>query len=144
MYCGDGTSSGASTGIHDTLVSKNPITNATGGAVSDAAKISKFGNSIVFQSTSSNLVTGDTATQDVFLYDKIANTMTRVSTGGNNVSRNASLSSDGRYTVFESLATNLVAGDTNGQYDIFIYDKITNTNTRITSGNGGSFNARVS
>ncbi len=40
-------------------------------------------------------------------------------------SRQASLSSDGRFVVFTSSATNLVAGDTNGVDDVFLHDRST-------------------
>ena len=42
---------------------------------------------------------------------------------GNNASAAPSNSSDGRYVAFESLSTNLVAGDTNGKVDIFVHDR---------------------
>ena len=51
-----------------------------------------------------------------------------VSTAGleaNGPSGASSISADGRYVAFESLATNLVAGDTNGQPDIFVRDRDT-------------------
>lgn len=42
---------------------------------------------------------------------------------GNNASTAPSISADGRYVAFESLSTNLVAGDTNGKVDIFVHDR---------------------
>jgi Tol biopolymer transport system component len=42
---------------------------------------------------------------------------------GDNTSNFPSISSDGRYVAFESLSTNLVAGDTNGKVDIFVHDR---------------------
>jgi hypothetical protein len=57
-------------------------------------------------------------------------TTTRVSvdsagTQGNNLSVSfpASISADGRYIAFESTATNLVPGDTNGFQDVFVRDQ---------------------
>ena len=41
---------------------------------------------------------------------------------GNNRSQEASVSDDGRYVAFESLASNLVADDTNNSLDIFVRD----------------------
>jgi len=41
---------------------------------------------------------------------------------GNNDGQTPSLSSDGHYVAFASLASNLVAGDTNTVSDIFVYD----------------------
>ncbi len=41
-------------------------------------------------------------------------------TQSNHDSSNPSTSADGRYVAFESEADNLVSGDTNGTYDIFV------------------------
>ncbi|MFH8348072.1 TolB family protein [Streptomyces sp. NPDC018045] len=43
-------------------------------------------------------------------------------TQGNGGSSGSALSADGRYVTFDSAATNLVPGDTNGQSDIFVKD----------------------
>ncbi|MEZ4211205.1 MAG: hypothetical protein R3B39_02870 [Candidatus Paceibacterota bacterium] len=42
------------------------------------------------------------------------------------------MSSDGRYISFYSYSTNLVAGDTNGQADVFLHDTQTGTTTRVS------------
>jgi Tol biopolymer transport system component len=42
--------------------------------------------------------------------------------GGGGESLNPSLSGDGRYIVFESSGSDLVAGDSNGQGDVFLAD----------------------
>jgi Tol biopolymer transport system component len=60
---------------------------------------------------------------------------------GNCWSSYPSISSDGRYVAFSSLASNLVAGDTNGAYDIFVHDRQTGVTTRVSvdsSGNEGN------
>jgi Tol biopolymer transport system component len=57
---------------------------------------------------------------------------------GNNVSNYPSISDDGRYIAFESAASNLVAGDTNGVTDIFVHDRQSNTITRVSLGVGGA------
>jgi hypothetical protein len=59
---------------------------------------------------------------------------------GNGDSFNPSISADGRYVAFESLASNLVPGDTNGTQDVFVRDLLTGTITRVStdaSGNQG-------
>ncbi len=87
--------------------------------------VSADGRYVVWSSTASNLVSGDTnGVEDVFLRDTATGTTTRLSvTGagveGNGASRRPLISSDGRRVAFESAATNLVSGDTNGQYDVF-------------------------
>jgi Tol biopolymer transport system component len=51
---------------------------------------------------------------------------------GNNASADPSTSSDGRYVAFESSATNLVAGDTNGDADVFVHDRQTGATRRVS------------
>jgi hypothetical protein len=70
--------------------------------------------------------------------------VTRVSvssggTQGNGTSTLASgVTDDGRYVVFDSLAGNLVAGDTNGTWDTFRRDEVTKTTVRVSvSSTGG-------
>ena len=52
-----------------------------------------------------------------------------------------SLSADGRYVLFASLATNLVASDTNGRQDCFLRDRQAGTTVRVSVGPGGTQNA---
>ncbi len=84
------------------------------------------GRYVVFASAATTLVAGDTNAQiDVFRKDLVTGAVERVSTatGGaqatGGVSIVPSISADGRYVVFQSSATNLVTGDTNGVADIF-------------------------
>ena len=56
---------------------------------------------------------------------------------GNDASSFPSTNDDGRYVAFYSVATNLVAGDTNGASDIFVRDRRSGTTTRISVDNGG-------
>src|SRR6185369_12963534 len=57
---------------------------------------------------------------------------------------------DGTVVAFESLASNLVPGDTNGASDIFVRDRTTDVTTRVsvgtdgTEGSGGSFVPAIS
>lgn len=86
--------------------------------------------------------------------DNLTTTITQVSSGpsgaGDFNSDKMSFSDDGRYVVFESEASNLVAGDTNGLSDIFLYDSQSATLTMISVGlsgapaNGQSFDAKIS
>jgi Tol biopolymer transport system component len=50
----------------------------------------------------------------------------------NDVSYAPSISADGRYVAFESLATNLVPGDTNRVSDIFVYDRQDSITERVS------------
>src|SRR5207302_353114 len=61
-----------------------------------------------------------------------------------------SISADGRYVAFHSNANNLVASDTNGTSDVFVYDRVSNRTERVsvatngTQGNLSSYNASIS
>jgi Ca2+-binding RTX toxin-like protein len=59
-------------------------------------------------------------------------------TEGNDTSENARFSPDGRFVVFESLASNLVAGDTNDTIDIFLKDLATGAITCLSSAADGT------
>jgi Tol biopolymer transport system component len=89
--------------------------------------ISADGRFVAFLSNASNIVPGDTNNRDdIFVRDTLTNTTTRVSVDsagnqGNRSSFGASISADGRFVAFESLASNLVE-DTNDSYDIFVVD----------------------
>lgn len=60
------------------------------------------------------------------------------------------ISADGRYVVFQSGASNLVPGDTNGWEDIFVHDRVTGQTSRISvasdgiQGNSPSTNPSIS
>ena len=47
------------------------------------------------------------------------------------------LSAHGRYVVFASAATDLVAGDTNGQIDVFVRDTVARRTVLASQGDGG-------
>ena len=70
-------------------------------------------------------------------------TTTRISVGtngtqGNGASEAPTISADGRWVAFDSWASNLVLGDTNGDADVFIYDRQAGTTTRVSVGSGGT------
>ena len=102
-----------------------------GNLQSGGASISADGHHVAFYSDATNLVLGDTNnTIDVFVHDRITGVTSRVSvtnSGGqaNSFSDGPSISSDGRYVVFQSSASNLVVNDTNGVADIFVHDRDT-------------------
>jgi Tol biopolymer transport system component len=95
--------------------------------------ISTDGRYVAFTSDAPNLVPGDTnASSDIFVRDRQLGTTERVSVAsggaqGQYGSDVASISADGRYVGFESLATNLVLGDNNASRDIFVRDRLGGT-----------------
>ena len=108
------------------------------GGRSDFAVISLNGRYVAFSSEAPNLVPGDTnRAVDVFLRDRVKGTTQRVSVGGrgkqaNRESEQPSISADGRYVAFQSNASNLVPGDTNGLSDVFVRDRKLRRTTRIS------------
>lgn len=108
--------------------------------------VSDDGRYVVFNSIATDVVAGDTnSTRDVFLRDVVAGTTDRISvdssevelTGGASSVQNKSISADGRFVVFSSYATNAVAGDTNGNGDVFIRDLVDGTTERISLDSDG-------
>lgn len=123
--------------------------------------ISADGRYVAFRSLSSNLVPGDTnGGPDVFVHDRQTGQTTRVSVASDGTQANVnlfsdfsslpSISGDGRYVAFNSAASNLVAGDTNNRYDIFVHDRLIGLTTRVSvasdgaEGNSDSINLCIS
>ena len=116
---------------------------AKGDADSFDPAISAGGRFVAFTSWASNLVPGDTNdTTDVFVRDRQTGTTRRVSVGPRGVQGDAgsygpALSADGRFVAFQSSATNLVPGDTNGAGDVFVRDRRTRRTERVSVSTGG-------
>ena len=116
---------------------------AQGDAESEFPSISADGRYVVFTSDSTNLVHADTnGYSDVFVRDRQNATTQRVSVNTGNVQANgdsdyASISADGRYVAFGSMASNLVSGDTNGVEDVFVRDRQNRTTARVSIASSG-------
>jgi len=134
-----------------TLVSIGP--NGVGNASSNLPQISADGNFIAFVSTATNLLANNADTNavaDVFVYKVADATIERVSvsTAGDQATAASgagvcaancfSLSADGRYVAFESLAINLAAPDSDSASDIFRRDRQTGTTILISQTSAGS------
>ncbi len=111
-----------------------------GNGLSDSNSMTPDGRSVVFDSTASNLVAGDTnGVEDIFVKDLLTGTLERVSVssegaGADGRSFANSISADGRFVAFGSSAKNLVSGDTNGASDVFLRDRLEGTTERISLG----------
>lgn len=117
---------------------------AEGNDSSSIPVISADGRYIVFTSNASNLVESDTNNEaDTFWMDRQEGQISRISiategTQGNGGSGGMSITDDGRFIVFGSYASNLVSGDTNGQYDIFVRDRQIGTTERVSISSTGA------
>lgn len=140
------------------------VSVADDGAQADSTSanpvLSADGRYVAFESFADNLVPGDTNdTTDVFVRDRVAGTTSRVnvSTDGAQANgfsgspfRTLAISADGRYVAFASIASNLVPGDTNDSWDVFVRDRFAATTRRVsvsTTGaqaDAGSFNVAIS
>ena len=105
-------------------------TDGTKGSGTDPlCSISADGRYVAFYSDATNLVPGDTnLSSDIFVRDRQTGITERVNvatdgTQGNSQSGYPSISADGRYVAFQSEATNLAPGDTNGTWDVFVHDR---------------------
>ena len=111
---------------------------------SDIPSASADGRYVAFHSFASNLVQGDTnATSDIFVHDRQTGQTTRVSvssdgTQGNGKSETARINADGRYISFTSFASNLVPGDTNNAFDVFVCDRVASQSTRVSVATDGT------
>lgn len=112
--------------------------------------ISTDGRYVSFSSIATNLVGGDTnETMDIFVHDLSTNKTSLVSKAsngalGNGPSNMTAISATGRYVAFASFASNLVGGDTNGFYDVFVHDRQTGTTTRVSVASDGTQGNEIS
>jgi len=117
---------------------------AQGNDDSYSPSITADGRCVAFNSAASNLVGGDTnGWIDIFVYDRQSGTTERVSVDSDGTqvdgeSHSPSISADGRYVVFESYATTLVSGDTNGDWDVFVRDRGAGIGTKYCTANVNS------
>jgi Tol biopolymer transport system component len=123
-----------------------------GGGDSITPIMSPDGRFVFFASTANNLVLG-TATNsvpglptgrlNVFLRDRSTLQTTLVSVnsagtaGGNGDSIPTGISTNGRYALFESSASDLISSDTNGVTDVFIRDLANNTTVLVSVNTNG-------
>ncbi|HXG13293.1 MAG TPA: cohesin domain-containing protein [Gemmataceae bacterium] len=131
----------------------------TGNAESRNPVISADGRYVAFVSTATNLANGDLGANDVFLFDRDTRQLTLVSrslagSAGTVHSINPRISADGRYIAYISDSQRLVPGqvDPSLTNDVFLYDRVTGTNTLVsrafgttaTAANAGSTAVAIS
>jgi Tol biopolymer transport system component len=138
--------------VASSLSTSELITNV-GGGDSYSSFVTPDGRYVVFSSTSDNLVPGPgglameeavPAHMNVFVRDRQLKTTTLASVnlagtaGGNGHSFPDGISSNGQFVVFDSVATDLIAGNTNASKNIYVRDIVNNTTTLISIGTNGA------
>lgn len=145
--------SGTQIYVHDrqtgqtTLVSKdNSVTPVPGDGVSATPAISSDGQFVAFASLSTNLGAAG-GNRQIYAHDRLAGangttslvSKDNVGVAGNGNSSTPSISGDGQFVAFMSLATNLVASVSGQQ--IYLHDRntgVNGTNSLVSQDNNGS------
>lgn len=133
--------------VHDRLTAATTLVcvDSNGTSVSGEAgalSISADGRYVAFVTGAPLDPIDQNATFDIYVRDRQSLQTTRASLGiggadSNGLSTQPSISNDGRFVSFSSIATNLVISDTNGMRDVFVRDRMLNFTIRLSeSGNG--------
>jgi WD40-like Beta Propeller Repeat len=146
---------GDSNGVRDVFVwsSENPNAGVkrasvgTGGVEANSESfeptLSGDGRVLAFASGASNLTAGVSGTSTINVYRRDLTTgvntlvSAHLSTGAGVGGSKPALSEDGTRLAFYSFSSNIAAGDTNGLWDIFVYDARTGARTRVSLASGG-------
>ena len=125
-----------------TCVSVDP-TGVPGSLPSYGASLSADGHFVAFNSRSSLVPADQLPYYDVYIRDLQSSTTEWVSVavGGAQTDEGSyfpSLSGDGRFVAFHSMATNLIAGDTNSSQDVFLRDRQLQVTTRLSISTAGT------
>ncbi|AET66132.1 cell wall-binding protein [Desulfosporosinus orientis DSM 765] len=120
-------------------------TYVPGNGTSNHPSVSADGNYVAFSSTADNLAGYDNnQVTDIFVRNRLTGETecVSVSSGGTRGDGNSffpSISGDGRYVVFESYGSGLVAGDSNNVCDIFLHDRQQDTTILVSKAFDGSW-----
>jgi Tol biopolymer transport system component len=136
--------------VRDRLAGTTELASVSGSGtvandVSTHPSISADGRYVAFQSSAGNLAPGDfNGCADVFVHDRVSGTTERASVssagveGGSESGYVVSISGDGRYVAFTSMAADLVPGDTNDTSDVFVRDRLSGTTQRVSVSTAGA------
>jgi len=133
--------------LHDRLTGETQrVSLVSDGAEADgctlSAVISAEGRQVAFVSCAANLVATDTnGVPDVFVHDLVTGETERVSlasdgTEADGCTVSAAVTPDGECLAFASEASNLVVGDANDRYDVFLRDRVTGQTERVSVSTG--------
>lgn len=126
--------------LRDTIASTTRIlSSGLAGSENYSPALSSNGTTLAF----TTVVLGWPGTEQIAVTDLASGAIRYASTNAAGVaadgdSRFASVSGNGRYIAFDSAATNLVSGDTNGVDDVFVKDMQTGAVQRVSMSAGGS------
>ncbi|HSC88802.1 MAG TPA: hypothetical protein VLC09_16080 [Polyangiaceae bacterium] len=100
------------------------------------------GRFVAFRSSESGLAPNSAADENIYFRDRVTGETYLVShdpDGGpaDGRSEQPAISADGLHVIFQSEATNLVEGDTNGETDIFVWSALDDTIVRVSVGPSG-------
>jgi Tol biopolymer transport system component len=128
----------------DVINKTNIITVPTKVPIANASPWSADGRFFVFV-TATNAASGDNNnTNDVYVCDLLAGTLSLVSLNStlagsaNNYSDWPAINGDGRFVVYRSYATDIVSGNTNPPPNIFLFDRFSGSNRLLTAAAPGS------
>lgn len=134
--------------VHDVTTGSTKRFNLTDAGVEgtnvspNRADISDDGNVVVWSDTGAYVTGYPAGTRQIYRHVIDTGTTTIMSTtsagiAGNDMSTDATVNGDGSVVAFSSVASNLVGGDTNSEYDIFVkYDS--GTILRVNTPLGGA------
>jgi Tol biopolymer transport system component len=154
VFLSDATNLAAGAGGHyhvfvrDVVAGVTTVEDATpggdpGNGDASHADITPDGRWLAFSSDAPDLVGDDTnGVGDVFLRDRRAKKTILVSVArgggsGSDLSNQPVISDDGSLVAFTSFARNLVAGDTNGELDVFVRHVKAGTTERVSVSSAG-------
>lgn len=136
--------------VHDRTTGSTEVVSvsSTGGQANRQVwfpSISADGRYVAFTTGATNLVPGVSGTREqIFVRDRVAEVTELASasstgaSGNDHSERSSSVTADGRYVAFASLASNLVEGDNNGVQDVFVRDRLTATTERVSVNSSGA------
>src|SRR4029453_3507008 len=110
---------------------RGDLVGANGGTISDNGRL------VAFVAPDGIIAADTNGFGDVFLRERVDGTTTLVTPGADGQSGVPQISGDGRFVAFESQAPNLVAGDTNGSADVFLYDAEGGMTVLVSRGRDG-------
>lgn len=102
-----------------------------------ADAVSADGRYVVFSSLAQNLTSDDVSGWHIYLRDRVTDTTTLIADGSDS-GGSPVISADGQFIAFRSLNSQLVADDTNGAVDIFVYNRLAGSIKRVSVASDGS------